>query len=97
LRTPEHEHHREPHREDTVDPPLQEEGYERHRKRDPDQPAEQAVTPFPPIDRLERRDSHAAIEQIVLRGALVSGELRLPLAIRKRRNCPGDRPPFGDG
>src|SRR3546814_2464181 len=35
---------------------------ERHEQRQPDQPAEDAVEPFPEEDRLERRKRHAEVD-----------------------------------
>src|SRR5262249_16518329 len=63
----------------------------------PEQPAEQAMRPFPPVDHLERLEAHAPIEVAVLGNLLVLSEGCLPLFVREGRNDADDWLPFGDG
>ena len=61
-----------------------------------DQPRQQAMAPFPSVDRLEAVERHVGIERRVLRDLLVAVERRPPVGFAQRRNDAGHRLPFGD-
>ena len=61
-----------------------------------DEAPELAMRPLPPINRLERVEAHAAVQQIVLRAFLVALELRLPCVGVERRDGAGHEIPLGD-
>ena len=50
----------------------------RQQERRADHAAKQTVRPFPPINRLERVEAHAAVDLAVLRDGLIFFERRLP-------------------
>src|SRR4029079_1355353 len=92
--TPEYDQWWRPHR--GRHPATPEEEQKRQQECRTDQAAELAMRPFPPVDRLERLEAHAAIHRAVLRRRLVFLELGPPGVLRQRRRHPGDRLPFGD-
>ncbi len=74
-------------------------GQERHEREgegQPHQPPQHAMAPLPPVDGLEATQSHARVDQLVLRDALVLLEFLGPGLVGQRWNGPGDRLPFGD-
>ena len=87
----------EPRREAAADPACRPEPDQRERgNATPMKPAEEAVRPFPPEDRLEIRQAHALVDQLVFGNLLILGEFLLPLGFAQRRNDAVDRLPFGD-
>ena len=91
---PENEPQRRPQRR--FHPAAPQEPEKRQQKRHADQPAEQAMRPFPPIDGLELRETHAGIELAVLRDGLIFLELGLPPTFAERRQRAQHRLPLGD-
>ena len=69
---------------------------ERQREHGADQPPEQAVGPFPPVDELEAGKRHVGIHLAEFRNLAVFGEFLLPLGFVQRRDDAVDRLPFGD-
>jgi hypothetical protein len=59
--------------------------------------AELPMAPFPPVDRFERVEAHARIDELILRDRPILGERHLPVGVRQRRNGAQDRAPLGDG
>ena len=77
-------------------PTAPQEPDKRQEKSRADQPAEQTMRPFPPIDGLELTQAHAGIKRAVLRNGLIFRERVLPVARGKRRQRAHDRLPLGD-
>jgi hypothetical protein len=63
-----------------------------------DQPAEQAVGEFPPIDVLECRERHSRrpVDLDIFGGRLVEVESAHPIGVAKRRDGSANWVPFGD-
>jgi len=74
----------------------QQEAEEPQRPDQTDHPAQLAVAPFPPVDRLEIRQFHPLVLQAPLVDLLVFVEFGLPVGLAQRRNRARDRAPFGD-
>ncbi len=72
------------------------EGQKRQRKGDADEAAEEAVRPFPPVDRLECLERHARVDDRVLGDRLVLVEREQPVGFVERRDGAQQRLPFGD-
>ncbi len=64
-------------------PPLPDEPQEREQECDADEPAQQAMRPFPPEDRLELIKAHAEVQFAILRDGLV-GLKRLGPGLRRQ-------------
>ena len=62
-----------------------------------DEPAEEAMRPFPPEDDLEGLEAHAAIDVLVLGDLPIPGEGFEPVRLRQRGQRAADRLPFRDG
>ncbi len=78
------------------DIPGEPEHHERHEERGADQPAEEPMRPFPPIDGLELVDAHAVLELGIFWDLLIGGEGFLPVGLAQRRDSAQDRLPLGD-
>ena len=61
-----------------------------------DKAPEQAVRPFPPVDKLEVAERHAGVHDAVLGDRLVLLERRLPVGFVERGNGAEQRLPLGD-
>src|SRR6266566_5038617 len=94
LRSAKEKDDREPRSDGAVDATLPKKDEERKQEHDAQQAAEHAMSPFPPIDRLEAGETDSAIDEIILRGALIFGEFRLPSRVVQWRNDARDRLPF---
>ena len=79
-----------------TDPAAPEEPQQRQQEHHADGAADEAVRPFPPIDRLERVEAHAVVKFAILRNGLIFFELGLPLGVVKRRYYAHDGLPLGD-
>ena len=69
---------------------------EGQEEQEADDPPEQAVAPFPPVQRLEAVEADALVEDAVLRRVAVLVELHRPVGGAERRDHAGYRPPLGD-
>ena len=78
------------------DPAAPQKPHERQRKHHADQPRQQPMRPFPPVDRLELGQRHAEVALGVLRNGLIFFEFGLPGVRAQRRHDAGRRLPFGD-
>ena len=78
--------------------PLPREPQQGQREHQPDDPAEQAVDPFPEEDELEPVQGHSGggDDFAILGGRLVQIEGVVPVGLGKRRNRPRQRFPLGD-
>jgi hypothetical protein len=86
----------QPRAQRRLDPPAPEKPDKRNEKHAPDEPRQQPVRPFPPIDRLELVEAHLRMAFSVLWDGLVLVELGLPCARVERRHNAGHRLPFHD-
>src|SRR5580765_1175129 len=93
----EQKNYREPHGQRPDDSALTPKHQKRHKEYDTERASQKPMRPLPPIDRLEPGESKSAIDQIILRRALVFGEFRLPGRVRQRWNSPGYWLPLRDG
>ena len=78
-------------------PSRRQEPHEGHKEGQTDEPAEEAVPPFPPVNGLELIKAHALVDQLVLWNLPVLVEFLFPDFSRQRRDCAGHRLPFGNG
>src|SRR5580658_10167282 len=77
LQRAEAKNHPEPRSQAGSDPTAPEKPQKRYQEHHADGPADKPVGPFPPIDRLERVEAHAAVELAVLLNGLIFFELGL--------------------
>ncbi len=96
LQPSENEDAREPRREAAANPACRPEPDQRDEESDADEATEKAMRPFPPEDRLEIRQAHALVDQLVFGNLLIFGEFLLPGRLVQWRNHAVDRLPFGD-
>src|SRR5258706_11172906 len=96
LRAPQEEDDAEPEPERPIDAPLPIEKKKRHQEHPAQHAPEHPMGPLPPIDALERGEPETAIDQLVLRRALIFRELRLPVGLRQRREYTPPPPPCGE-
>src|SRR5258707_2322970 len=76
----------EPRSDGAVDAALPQEDEERNQEHDAQQASEHPMSPFPPIDRLETGKAYTAIDEIILRRALIFGEFGLPGGVVQGRD-----------
>jgi hypothetical protein len=79
-----------------LDPTPPKEPEKRNEESSTNEPRQQAMRPFPPIDGLEIVEAHSRIMLAVLRDGLVLVEFGLPCGCIERRHYAGDRLPFDD-
>ena len=95
-RRAESENRPQPRAQRRLDPPAPEKPDKRNEEHAADEPRQQPVRPFPPIDRLELVEAHPGMALAVLRDGLVLVELGLPCAGVEWRHDAGHRLPFDD-
>src|SRR3954466_13688982 len=78
-------------------PALNKENDEGYKKHNTYEPAPKPVKPFPEKNRFEIREWKIKIDQVVLGRLLIFMKFFQPLCMIKRRKCPGDQVPFGNG
>jgi hypothetical protein len=78
------------------DRPEDQEHREWNEEGDADEPAQESVRPFPPVDHLEFRKAHAAIDDLIFGDLPVFLEGLMPIRLAERRDGAEQRLPLGD-
>src|SRR5690606_7899292 len=96
LRAAKQKKRAEPERSPAGESAARPEPEERYEKHEADRPAEKAMRPLPPVNRLEAFQAHPLVDELVLRDLTIFLEGHLPVRFGQWRDGAQNGLPLGD-